>query len=82
MYLGIASHSGDHLIGTWNGDVVRTRSIVRVVESARWSAELGNRLKLIPAKPVPSGIEAYERVEATEDPYAMVDVKNVDRQRS
>ena len=34
MYLGVAAHSGEHLIGTWSGDVVRTRSIVR-----RWKRE-------------------------------------------
>ena len=80
MYLGVASHSGEHLIGTWNGDVVRTRSIVRVVESARWSTELGNRLKGTPAHPVPSGNTAYDKVEKSEEPHAMADFEQVDKQ--
>ena len=62
VYPGVAPHSGEHLIGTWNGDVMRTRSIVRVVASARWSAELGHRVKGTPATPVPSGNEAYDGV--------------------
>ena len=76
MYLGVASHSGEHLIGTWSGDVARTRSIVRVVESAHWSAELGHRIKGTPALPMPSGNDAYERVEKSEDPHAMAIFKS------
>ena len=68
MYLGVASHSGEHLIGTWNGDVVRTRSIIRVVESAGWTLDLADRLKRTPAHPTPSGNTAYENVEKNEDP--------------
>ena len=79
MYLGVASHSGEHLIGTWSGDVVRTRSIVRTVESARWSSELADRLKGVPAYPVPSGNNAYENVEKNEDPHAMADFEQVDK---
>ena len=28
MYLGMAPQSGEHFVGTWDGDVIRTRSIV------------------------------------------------------
>ena len=79
MYLSMAPHSGEHLIGTRNGGVVRTRSIVRVVESARWSAELGHRVKGTPATPVPSGKEAYDRVERSEEPHAMSDFEQVEK---
>lgn len=79
MYLGVAAHSGEHIIGTWSGDAVRTRSIVRVVASARWSAELANRLKGTPALPNPSGNTAYERVERSEEPHAMSDFEHVDK---
>ena len=53
MYLGIASHSGEYLIGTWNGDVVRTRSSVLIVESARWSNDLaaGFKVRLLTLRP-------------------------------
>ena len=79
MYLGVAPHSGEHLIATWSGDVVRTRSIVRTVESARWSVELADRLKGVPARPVPSGNSAYENVEKSEDPHAMADFEQIDK---
>ena len=39
LYLGVADHSGEHWIGVWNGDVVRSRSVVRVVEGARWKTD-------------------------------------------
>ena len=31
-----APQSGEHNVGTWNGDVMRARSIVRVVEPSGW----------------------------------------------
>lgn len=40
MCLGVTQHSGEHLIGTWNGDVVHTRSIVRVVAPAAHDGQL------------------------------------------
>ena len=79
MYLGVAAYSGEHLIGTWSGDVVRTRSVVRVVASAKWSADLAHRLTGTPAVPNPSVCTAYERVEMSEDPHAMSDFENVDK---
>ena len=71
MYLGVASHPREHLIGTWNGDVARTRSIVCVVESVRWTVDLADRPKGIAAHPIPSGNTAYENVEKNADPRAM-----------
>ena len=55
IYLGVAGHSEKHYIGTWTGDVVRTRSIVRVVEQARWNTDFVDRLLGTPARPTPSG---------------------------
>ena len=39
IYSGFAGLSGEHYVGTWNGDVGRTRSIVRVVEQTRWKTD-------------------------------------------
>ena len=75
LYLGVASHSGEHYVGTWNGDVVRTLSLVRIVEKSRWKSDLYDKLLGTPAKPVPSGLDAYERVEECDDPHAMIDAE-------
>ena len=74
MYLGVAPQSGEHFVGTWNGDVIRTRSIVRVVESLRWDTDFLLRLKGTPSRPIPSGVDRYGRVEECEDPHAMIEV--------
>ena len=75
IYSGVAGHSGEHYIGTWTGDVVRTRSIVRVVEQTRWKTDFVDRPLGTPARPTPSGRDAYERVEECDDPHAMIDVE-------
>ena len=49
IYLGVAGHSGKHYIGTWTGDELRTRSIVRVVEQARWKTDFVDLLLGKPA---------------------------------
>ena len=60
IYLGVAGNSGEHHIGTWTGDVVRTRSIVRVVEQARWKTHFVDRLLGTPARPTHNRRDAYE----------------------
>ena len=75
IYLGVAGHSGEHYIGTRTGDVVRTKSIVRVVEHELWKADVVDRLLGTPTRPTPSGRDAYERVEECDDPHAMIDVE-------
>ena len=44
MCVEVAPQSGDHDVGTWNGDDIRTRSIVRVAESSRWATDFLVRL--------------------------------------
>ena len=60
LYLGVAAHAGEHGVRAWNGDVVRIRSLVRSVEKSKWKSVLYDKLLGTPAKPVPSGLDAYE----------------------
>ena len=53
-----------------------TRSSVRVVEQERWKTDVVDRLLGTPARPAPSGRNAYERVEECDDPHAMIDVES------
>ena len=76
MYLGVAPQSGEHVVGTWNGDVVRTRSIVPIVESSRWDTDFLVKLKETPSKPIHSGVDRYGRIEECEDPHAMIEVED------
>ena len=74
MYLGVAPQSGEHSVGTWNGDVFRTRSIVWVIESSRWDTDFLERLGGTPPTPKPSGVDRYCRTEECEDPHAMIEI--------
>ena len=74
IYLGVAPQSGEHFVGTWNGDVIRTRSIVWVVESSRWDTDFLVRLKGTRSKPIPNGVDRDGRIEKCEDPQAMIEV--------
>ena len=35
VYLGMRADSTEHYLGAWNGDVVKSRSVVRVLEKSR-----------------------------------------------
>ena len=37
VYLGSSPDPNEHFFGAWNGDVVRYKSIARVLEKSRWS---------------------------------------------
>ena len=74
MYLEVAPQSGEHDVETWNGDVLRTRSIVRVAESSIWDTDFPERLKGNPSKPIPNGVDRYGRIEECEDPHAMIEI--------
>ena len=75
IYLGVADMSGEHFVGVRNGDVVRTRSVVRIVESARWKPDMLHCLKGTPARPCPSGLDAYSRIEESENPNSLMDAE-------
>ena len=75
VYLGDAPNSNESFVGTWCGDVIRARGLVRVVEGSRWSHTAIQRITGTPAKPNPSGNQAYQSIEESVDPYAGLDDK-------
>ena len=74
MHLGVEPQSGEHFVGTWKGDVIRTPSSVRVVESSRWDTDFLERLKGIPSKPSHSGVDRYGCIKECEDRHAMIEI--------
>ena len=74
IYLGVAPQSGEHYVGKWNGDDIRTRSIARVMESARGDTDFLVRLTGTPSKPFPNGVDRDGRTEECEDPHAMIEI--------
>ena len=73
MYLGCVHGSNESYVGAFNGDVIKARGLVRVVESARWNSEAVGRIVGTPAKRNPSGNTDYERVEESEQPNSNLD---------
>ena len=73
-FLGNAQNSNEVFIATRQGDVVRTRSIVRVVESSRWSTEAIKGVRGTPVQPKPSGAPTFdESIEKLDDPHLNAD---------
>ena len=75
VYLGDAPNSNGSSVGTWCGDVIKARGLVRVVKGSRWSHAAIQRVTGTPAKPEASGNQAYQSVEETADPHAGMDDK-------
>ena len=75
-YLGLAPSSNEHYIAVKNGNVVKTRSVCRVVEQSRWSADAVLGVIGIPSRLCPSGPEDIDaEVEELEDPHADKDAQ-------
>ena len=72
--MGVAQQSGEHFVGIWNGDVIRTRCIVRIVESSNWDTDFLVKIKGTPSKPIHSGVDRSGRIEECEDPHVMIEV--------
>lgn len=73
IYLGAGHGSNESYVGTFSGDVIKARGLVRVVEGSRWHHEAIGRITCTPAKRNPSGNTEYERVEDSEQPHANLD---------
>ena len=71
VYLGHASNSNEVFIGIRNGNVVRSRSITRVVDEAKWTKEMV--LGVIGTPSIPKHIEdggmTDDEVERSIDPH-------------
>ena len=76
IFLGTAPSSNEIYIGTTSGEVTRSRSMVRVVEETRWSADMVMNIKGTPMKPVPHQEPEHDDawIEGTESPHEMIDV--------
>ena len=52
-YLGLSSASNEHLVATHVGNVIKARTVCRVVEASRWSADAVQAIKGTPSKMCP-----------------------------
>ena len=69
-YLGVSTNSNESYVGLSNGNVVKSRTIARVVEASRWDPEAVFKITGIPGDMVPSGQEDINPdVEASEMPH-------------
>ena len=71
VYLGHAHASNEIYVGIHNGNVLKVRSVVRVVEGSRWSKTAVLKVLGIPGalKPVDDDNLTADDIEATENPH-------------
>ena len=70
IFLGQSQSSNECFIGLPNGNVVRTRSVNRVVQSGRWDARMIIGVRGLPGKhTVVHQNQDFEAVEASEQPH-------------
>ena len=73
-YLGLAPSSNEHYVATKQGNVVKSRSICRVVERSRWSASAALGVIGTPSRMCPIGSEDItDAVEESASPHAGLD---------
>ena len=73
VYLGMCASSNAHELGVWNGDCVKSRPVVRVLEKPRWSTAHVQKLRGTLARRKPSGATDYEDVKNSHCPYEIID---------
>ena len=85
VYIGHAPNSNEQYIGLKNGNVIRARSTVRVVQRSRWDANAVLGVTGTPADPTPTPDEELtpDDIEASEAPHDFdasdVEPEDVDR---
>ena len=73
-YLGLVSASNEHYVATSSGNVVKARSLCRVVEASLWSSAALLGITGTPSKLCPSGPEDIgPRLEELDRPHADAD---------
>ena len=73
-FLGNAQATNECYVGAQNGDVIKTRSIVRVISSSRWSVDAIKTIKGTPDKFRPaSDTETDAVIESLPDPHKNAD---------
>ena len=71
VFLSHTPTSGEHFVGTRNGNVLKSRSCVRVVEPSRWDRDSLDRVTGIPGsmKPTEDGEPSPNDVESADQPH-------------
>ena len=71
VYLGHAECTNEVFMGINNGNVIKARSMVRVVEESRWKKEVIQRIQGTPAdmKPVVDDHPTADEIEGAENPH-------------
>ena len=69
-YLGVANASNEHYVGLQNGNVLKARSVVRVIRASRWSADMVFKIQGTPSRLCPLGDEdVHPDIEELENPH-------------
>ena len=71
VFLGHTSNTGEHHVGIRNGNVVRARSCVRVVEPVRWDKLAIKRVRGVPGCPkfTEDGEPTADDIERSDNPH-------------
>lgn len=75
VFLGHTPASGEHFVGARNGNVLKARSCVRVVEPSRWDRDALDRIVGIPGavKPAEDGEPTPDDVEGVDNPQVFAE---------
>ena len=70
IFVGLSTNSNESFVATPNGNIVKTRSVARVVEAHRWDADAILKIKGTPSSLTPSGSEDIDAaVEESNAPH-------------
>ena len=73
-YLGLSNSSNEHFVATRHGNVLKSRSIVRVVEPSRWNAEAVLGVIGTPTVHNPANLDdPYNGIEGSDSPHMDLD---------
>ena len=76
--VGVSSSSNEYYVSNGQGDIVKARSVVRVVSTRRWGATDVLNVRGIPGLLRVDGSEdPYEQIEQLVDPQAMLEADNL-----
>ena len=76
IFIGVSTNSNESYIGLSNGNVVKSRSVARVVQANRWDPDAILKIKGIPGDMVPSGTEDIDAsIEESHTPHLDGDIE-------
>ena len=77
IFVGWSSNSNESFIALANGNVIKSRSVARVVESHRWDAEAVARIRGTPGELCPTGRETIDpSIEESFTPHLDADAED------